>query len=412
MKREAEDNRILEYVKRGGNQVWIGVKAPFDMPTADMLGSSNYRVSSSHHHSYDVVWFFETLLDDVGKLGWKIVVDELIRLIGEQGRLIIRIRDRQVPSLPLLKMFLGRHVGIKAEIEYETHDELSDIWTVVFRITRFDIEKYSAKDWTFAVLTQGKKTDNVIRFLGSIREHEPKPGDSEILIVGPQDESYEEYGVKYIDKKQFRDDEYAEISKKKNVIIETASKSNLMIVHDRFVLGDDFFPGFEKWGYDFDFITVSQHTEDGQAYPEYAATNEYMRPSGQIWVKELRHLYDTQYLNGGLIIFKTHMAKKIHFNDMLMWGQMEDVELSQVCMEHGIIPRVNFVSEVMVLEVSKGYMASWKVEEETSVEESRPWQAPMSFSLVNRISSRIPERLKTSRLYKKLKRIYWAGRST
>lgn len=412
MSKETEDPTMLEYLNKGGNQVWIGTKAPFDLVTLDLQNSSNYRAADIHHRKYDIVWFYETLLDDVGKLGWKIIVDEMIRLIGGQGKLIIRMRDRQVPSLPLLKMFLGRHVGIKAEIEYEKYEKTFDIWTVVFHITRFDIEKYSAKDWTFAVLTLGKKVDNVVRFLKSIRDHEPVPGDSEILIVGPQNENYDKYRVKYIDTKQFRDDQYAEISKKKNVVIETASKTNLMIVHDRFVLGDHFFEGFEKWGYDFDFITVSQYTEDGQAYPGYAATNEYMRFSGQVWVTELRHLYDNQYLNGGLIIFKTHTAKMIHFNDMLMWDQMEDAELSQICMAHGIIPRVNFVSEVMVLEVPKGYMASWKTEEDIHTKKGKSRQEPMLFSLVNKISSRIPGRFKTSRLYQKLKRMYWAGRST
>ena len=408
-----EDNsRILEYVKRGGKQVWIGRKTPFDMTAVELLNSTGYRVSSAHHHRYDVVWFYETFLDDVGKLGWKIVVDELTRLIGEKGHLIIRLRNNGIPSFALLKRFLGRHIGLNVEVEYEKYDHENDIWVAVFQVTRLQIEKYSASDWTFAVLTTGKKVENVVRFLKSIRDNELN-GESEIIIVGPQDERYDEYTVKYIDISQFRDDEYAEISKKKNAVIERASNTNLMIVHDRFILSPDFFIGFEKYGYDFDFITVLQFTEDGAEYPCYAATNEYMRFAGQIWVQEYRHLYDRQYINGGLVIMKTHTARRIMFNGMLMWAQMEDVELTEICMEHGIIPRVNFVSTAIVLENPKGYLDSFTLESRSaaSTDENYATAAsgnePYLFRSVNRITRRIPKRFKKAKLYQKLKSIYW-----
>lgn len=400
---------ILEYVKHGGKQVWIGRLTPFNMTAVEMLRSSGYRVSSVHHHQYEVVWFYETLLDDVGKLGWKIVVDELTRLIAVEGRLILRLRNNQVPSFAMLKRFLGRHACLTAELEFESYDRIHDIWTVVFKIARKHMEQYSAQDWTFAVLTTGKKPDNVVRFLESIRRHEPN-GDSEIIVVGPQNERYNAYGVRYIDTSSFRDDRYAEISKKKNAVIETATKTNLMIVHDRFVLAPNFFDGFERYGYDFDFVTVLQHTEDGEEYPCYAATNEYMRFAGQIWVKEFTHLYDTQYINGGLIIMKTQTARRISFNKMLMWAQMEDVELSEICMEHGVIPRVNFISEAVVLENPKGYLDSFREEKlpEPAHEPVAPCVVePYLFWAVNRVTRRIPARFKENRAYRKLKGLYW-----
>ena len=99
MKNEIQDQTLIQYLNQGGQQIWIGTKAPFDMVTLDLLNSANYRASSVHHRKYDVVWFFETMLDDVGKLGWKILVDELIRLIGEEGRLIIRLWENSVRSI-------------------------------------------------------------------------------------------------------------------------------------------------------------------------------------------------------------------------------------------------------------------------------------------------------------------------
>ena len=409
MKNEIQDQTLIQYLNQGGQQIWIGTKAPFDMVTLDLLNSANYRASSVHHRKYDVVWFFETMLDDVGKLGWKILVDELIRLIGEEGRLIIRLWENRVPSGPLLKKFLFRRMGIETELEYEKLDRECGLWCFVFKIKRLNIEKYAADDWTFAMLTLGNKVDNVVRFLKSIRENDPRH-DSEIIIVGPENEKYDEYDVKYIGLDRFRDGQYAEISKKKNAIIEMATKSNLMIVHDRFTLNSNFFSGFEKWGYDFDFATVSQYMLDGKEYPGYAASNDYFRFTGQLWVKELRHLYDNQYVNGGLVIFKTHTAKKIHFNDMLMWAQMEDVEVSQVCIENGIIPRVNFISEALVLEMSEGYLVNWKIED-TNRKKRKVTGLPPLFHAVNRVTSRIPGGYKKTWIYRKLKQIYWAGRN-
>lgn len=401
-----EDNTLLEYVKKGGDQIWIGRKPPYDMVAVNLLNSSNFRVSNCHHHNYDIVWFYETLLDDVGKLGWKIVLDELIRLLKEHGNLIIRIHDNMIPSLAMLKMFLGRHTGLETKIAFERQDMESGLWTIVFDIKRMDIEKYSAKDWTFAILTGGKKVDNVEKFLKSIRKYEGR-NRSEIIIVGPENERYDVYNVRYIDVTQFRDDQYAEISKKKNVIIDSATNSNLMIVHDRYELGGNFFCGFEKYGYDFDFATVTQFTLDGELYPGYAANNEYMRFFGQIHVTNLNHLYDNQYLNGGLIILKTHTAKKIKFNDMLMWNQMEDVELSHVLMENGIIPRVNFISDAIVLEVAPGYFRSWMSEEKAN--DLQLYNEPsrrISYKCAGIIVKFIPRRLKYTRLYIKLKNMY------
>lgn len=414
MMREVEDSRILEYVKRGGEQIWIGVRAPFDMSTVDMFSSSNYRVSSSHHHSYDVVWLFETLLDDVGKLGWKLVVDESIRLLREEGRLMIRMRRNGVPSYILLKSFLGRHIGIQTAVEYERYDKESDLWTAVFRIKRLHYEQYLKSDWTFAIMTLGYKVDNVVRFLKSVRDHEPAPGTSEILVMGPHNKEYDEYDVKYLDLSPFRDDEYAEISKKKNAIVKAASGTNLLIAHDRFELAPSFFEGFEKYGYDFDFATVTQYTEDGRMVPCYAAIRDKLRSSPMIWVQEYRHLYDNQYVSGGLTVFKTATIKQVGFNDLLMWDQMEDVELTSVFVERGIVPRVNFASEAFVLETRKGFFESFRDESAGFPEEvivPAGVQTPARFSLVNKITRNLPKGLKNTKIYQRLKRGYWGGQS-
>jgi hypothetical protein len=228
----------------------------------------------------------------------------------------------------------------------------------------------------------------------------------EILVVGPQSDKYNKYNVKYVDVKQFRDEQYAEISKKKNVIIHAATKPNLMIVHDRYILGENFFEGFEEYGYDFDFLTVKQYDKNGNEFPAYCATIDKLRLAGQIKVENYNNLYETQYLNGGLIIFKTHTAKDIKFNDLLMWNQMEDVEIAKVAMEKGVIPRINFISTATTLDVKEGYLASWINESQYANRLNSPFIGISTKShkaVLKRISKYVPRWIKQLELYQRLK---------
>ncbi len=355
---------ILKYLKEE-RQVWIGKEPPYDMCTLDLLGASNFRASSAHHHKYNVVWLYEKLVDDIGATKWKILLDESLRLIGEDGFLIVKMRMCGNPTLPYLKSFIGRRYGIQASIDLEFQDIETEVYTIVFKIHRLNVEKYADDSWTFAMLTGGKKKENVLNFIKSIRDNE-KHRESEIIIVGPQDDEYDSYGVEYIDTNQFRDDRYAEISRKKNTVIDRAKGANLFIVHDRFMLREDFFDGFDRWGYDFDIATVSQFMKTGGRYPGYARLDELMKYTSPTAIFDYSNVYETSYINGGLVILKTHSARDIGFNQMLMWSQMEDVELSKVYMDRGLVPRVNYASSALVLEISEGYFRGWKNENGTN----------------------------------------------
>jgi len=394
---------LLTLAKHEGRQAWLGVKMPLRMEAIDLFNSTNFRVSAALHQKFSVVWIFEKILNDLSGNSWKIVLDEVIRLFAEEGYLVLKIRNTDKLSIPMVKSFLGRRIGIKCEVEYE---EIRDSGVIVFKIFRECLDLYAAKKWSFAMLTMGDKVDNVISFLKSIREYD-KLYENEILIVGPQNNAYDKYEIKYIDTKLFRDDKYAEICKKKNEIIKIATNPNLMIVHDRYILGEKFFEGFEEYGYDFDFLTVKQYDTEGNEFPSYSATKKKLLYSGQVQVDDYSKLYDTQYLNGGLLIFKTHIAKKIKFNNIIMWDQMEDVEISQIAIEKGIIPRINFLSTANTLLVKSGYLASWiKDSDEKDILESCYFiDTETNFSLIKLMSKHISVRFKQWKIYRILKRI-------
>jgi hypothetical protein len=400
-------NFLIELAKKQGPQVWIGTRPPFDMKVLDLLGSTNRRVSPKFHQCFKVVWLYEHMISDLKENGWKIVLDESLRLIGQKGYVVVRSRESDRVTVVEIKHFFGRRFGLQAEVAFECHDEKQNIWTVCFALERKHIEYYNDHTWTFAMLTSGKKEKNVIRFLESIR-NSSQGNEHEIIISGPQNSKYDRYHVKYLNQTDFRDEEYAEISKKKNAIVEMATNANLLIAHDRFVLNDNFFRGFEQYGYDFDFLTIKQFYESGKEYPTYCCLEKPgLKWSMPYQVDNYNQLYSSQYLNGGLLIFKTHMIRALKFNHLLMWNQMEDVELSMHLMNWGIIPRFNYFSSAKTIGVDEHYTETFKVDKGGLELVADPFGIPLypvrQVTAYTKLASHLPENIKRTNVYNRLK---------
>jgi hypothetical protein len=338
-----EKNRLLDFITKINRHAWVGMESSFNMDNIDMESCKNFRLAPELHQKYDAVWLYEKRLDHYHILSWRIIIDEALRLLGENGFLVIRLQENKDFTFPMVKSFLGRNINIKIDIELEYVNESAE-YVTIFKIKRLNIDKYKDNRWTFAMLTVGKKDENVIRFLESIREND-KENKHEIIISGPKKEIYNKYNVKYLDMSQFRDEKYAEISKKKNAVAKIASNPNLLIAHDRYYLSKTFFSDFEKYGYDFDFLAIRQLLEDGTEYPSYTFLYEpYLTRTPQVVCRNYQYLFRRQYVNGGIMLFKSHNLRAIPFNNLLFWDQMEDVEISQSFINNSLIPRVNFIN--------------------------------------------------------------------
>lgn len=365
-------SHLLQLVQSHKKHFWVGEMPPFEFVSLNIMGCTNFRVSPAHHQRYDVVWYYEQMPSDLAPGQFELVLDELMRLIGEQGKLVIRYQQNSHFTIINLKHFLGRRYQATVEVDSEIQE--NGTYTTVFDVRRHQLQRYRDKSWTFAILTQGKRLDNVLRFFRSIRDHDPAY-DHEILVVGPKLAEFEPFQVRYLEK-TYRE-ELAEISRKKNDIATAASCANLMIVHDRYVLAPDFFPGFEKFGYDFDFATVLQWYECGTRFPAYAAlTRDTMTWSPPIDCCDYSSLRPTQYLNGGLIIAKTESLRDIRFNSMLFWNQAEDLELARAFRSVSLPPRVNCFSNAVTMGITPDYTKAFRPERKIKVEtKSNVWNA-------------------------------------
>ena len=344
------ESKLLDFIAKINKHAWIGLTPPFNMDIVDMDKCTNFRVSPNLHQQYEAVWLYENRIDRYHILSWKLIIDEALRMLDESGFLVLRISENRDITVPMLKCFLGRNINIEIDIHFEYRNENNE-YIIALRVKRLNISKYRDNLWTFAILTNGTKDENVIKFLDSIR-HNDIEYRHEIIISGPQKKDiFNNYNVKYIDISQFRDDQYAEISKKKNLIAKIASNPNLLISHDRYYLSNSFFSDFEKYGYDFDFLTIRQFFENGREYPSYCFLYEpTLTWTHPVTCRNYQYLFNTQYVNGGLMIFKTHNLKILPFNELLLWGQQEDVEITQVFMNNSLVPRVNFINNVYAID--------------------------------------------------------------
>jgi hypothetical protein len=340
---------LLEVIEEGSeSQLWIGANPPFIMASIDIRQCAHFRGPSELHGKHSVVWLYE---ENLSSFRWDqqiLVIDEAIRFLGSQGKLVIRyLWEGERSSIITVKNLIGRRFGIRAKVLSEKI-EGNDCVTV-FEIFRENIDVYQDKRWTFAILTEGNKVENVCQFLKSIRDKDEK-FQHQIIVCGPQNDLYTKFQVEYHHADYSK--EFGEISRKKNNIAKIAKNANLLLVHDRYRLEADFFGGFEKFGYDFDYLTIYQQFENGTEFPFWCTLSK--RDTEMHWVppihlKDYTRVHKLHYLNGGLLIFKTKTLQSIPFNELLFWMQAEDVEVCYTYMQHGIPPRVNLFSSATTI---------------------------------------------------------------
>lgn len=309
------------------------------------------------------------MIDLTNNPNWRIELDELIRSIkSAEGFITVRCRNSLTHNIFSIKNFLGRRYGIDVSIIEETplwanKIQNNEKWseedyftTTKFAIKRKNIGIYNDRSWTFAVMTLGNKEKEVEKFCSSIRDIDNK-FKHQILILGPRSPKYEKYKVDYIaDIEKFNNDKYSRICDKKNLIIENAKNQNLLICHDRYYLDKNFLEGFDKYGYDFDFLSVDTIYEDKEIwFPHFVKMSNFVHEFE--WNKE-RYLFrntdytknnsfDNVFINGGLMIFKRDVVKDIRFNNCMFHHQIEDVEISKEFAKHHLPPKVNMYSRVI-----------------------------------------------------------------
>ncbi|NMZ69243.1 hypothetical protein SAMN05216370_0483 [Pseudomonas peli] len=343
----------------GGCAAWVGSKPVHLAVTIELVSAVNWRAPHVMHGQFDRVWLYERELFSYGS-GWPLLLDECLRLLGPRGYLITRTRDSEHGTLFELKSIVARRPNISAELVFQEKLSGGDTVTVI-DVQRGNLSAYSEDGWTIGILSNGAKSVNV----HSLAEKLTKLAGErplQIVIAGPEKLVMPPHVTG--SKEEWNDrsgDNLPRIGEKKNWIVRQARHSNIAIFHDRYQIDDNFFSGFEKFGLDFDFVSISQRYESGAYYPSYIGFQEgkmrWQRPQFDL---SYTMLHDGHFINGGLIVLKRSVAEVLNFNALLLHNEAEDVELSLMLRSIGIFPRMNSYSSAIAIGVPDNYTGTFR----------------------------------------------------
>ncbi len=202
--------------------------------------------------------------------------------------------------------------------------------------------------WTFGIITNGKRDHWVDKIIDSIKKQ--KIPSYEIIVCG----NYEgKNGIIHI---PFNiNDDKGWITRKKNLIVKRAKFENICMLHDRIVLGLNWYKGMKKWGNCFENLGCKQLYE-GIRVNDWIASHYFIRNKNNEKFSfesylDYKDWYPQVWFLGQLNIFKrSEIAKNnLWWNENLFYGQREDFDFSLKLYQKGFIPRLNIFSEVETL---------------------------------------------------------------
>jgi hypothetical protein len=186
--------------------------------------------------------------------------------------------------------------------------------------------------WSFGIVTNGSKDENVDRIIESMNAQGIP--DLQVIVCGKY-ANKKGYDVDYV---PFSDkDELGWITRKKNLIMENARYENVMIVHDRIFPGRGWYEGMKKYGNYFDVLScILENEKTGKREGDWIANIPMI--AGHLdysdWDEKVR-------INGPLIILKKSAWERAPWNECLFWNEAEDFELGERQDREGVLLRFN-----------------------------------------------------------------------
>jgi len=192
--------------------------------------------------------------------------------------------------------------------------------------------------WSFGIITNGKKNEQVCALIKSIQDQ--NISNSEIIVCGPDPlaASKTHCPVKVINDVTLKDDIRAPITAKKNRLFEAMQNNNFCILHDRYLFHAEWFSQMQKYGNYFDLLTMPNLSQAGNRVVDW---NEYVGKPSEVdklgrYCLGYSEWSNNWYAQGGLIIGKQHLFEKKLLDERLHWGELEDIQFSQIANLNGV----------------------------------------------------------------------------
>lgn len=340
---------------------WLGGNPPssdFHQSVNILIGQSGYRENPGLHGTFHEIHASEI---DLGQLKvWPVILDELIRLISfgeERSLLVIRFTQSKMLSIFKLANFLRNRIDI--DFELVSSESSPDGNTILKLFVQRKLNKPSLMNFEFCLITNGARNSAVLDFIKSVKEIEGiSEIDSGITICGPRSVAdlleKQHPDVKFIFEPEQHKNK-AWITKKKNMLVASTNRENILVAHDRYLLPSNFLNEMFRFGGDFDVISPAQKLVDGNRFPDKVAMNSCWSWSPSMLL-EYEDYHPYEYVNGGAVIAKTDILKKFPWNELLFWNQAEDVELSRQLQANSVVTRNSSAINLVVSEVRENYL--------------------------------------------------------
>ncbi len=185
--------------------------------------------------------------------------------------------------------------------------------------------------WSFGIITNGSKNDKVTSLIQSILEKEIPC--YEVIICGPYPipDEFSDVEIIVLDDVLLEEDLRAPTPAKKNKIVKEAKYNNLCILHDRFILPQNWYSNFERYGNYFDVLCMPTIDVHGNRFRvdwmnfNYPIT-QIKKPNRSIeyskWTNEV-------IIQGGIMVAKKNIISEFMFDERLHWEELEDMQLSK-----------------------------------------------------------------------------------
>ncbi|CAB3789239.1 hypothetical protein LMG28614_02830 [Paraburkholderia ultramafica] len=351
------DNSLKELLGKSSEVFWAGDRPPLGwMKSSSRIYNpkSDFRLPAEFHQSFDVVYLTER---DLGSIkAWPLVVDEALRLLAPGGKLLIRMSNTALLTIFELKNLIAEWGDTKIVFEH-TYDAGSCLFAVVN--TRTIRRTNDLAGFSFGVVTDGKRPELLRAFIESVENVERVAGQTvECIVCGPESlktdlgETYKH--VTFVR----QPDEFPTlgwITKKKNQIVDAATTENLVIAHDRYTIPSDFIKNLSAYGSDYSVLVCRQSRPDGRRMPDWVTLGgewSLTSPATLEYGDWSRHVF----INGGIMIAKAEVLKRVRWNELLFWGQAEDVELTRRLRAAGYVARLARNVHVISTTMRKGLM--------------------------------------------------------
>ncbi|MDA7641987.1 hypothetical protein N8720_04100 [Candidatus Marinimicrobia bacterium] len=266
----------------------------------------------------------------------RFLIKELDLLLKKNGefKIIFTTRKKEKHSIAIRsKMQIMHEFSVATGGRYilvsQEENKYSSILSYKKNITTIK-ENDSINNWSFGIITNGTNNDSVQSLVNSIiNQNIP---NFEINISGPNPFNGEPpSNVNIVEDINILPDQRGPISIKKNILIQSSKFENICLLHDRYLLPENWYFNMKNYGNYFDFLEIPNKTNllnrspDNQIF-QNNISDIYLRKNPFLPYKKYS---SDQFLQGGSITGKKSLMIKNLFLDHLHWGEFEDVHFSK-----------------------------------------------------------------------------------